>query len=146
MCVVTRAYLDPRFFPVGGGEGRHAPARCASDEACTGIHVTQLLLHTGARHRMSRNISWVCSTGHAHAYWNGRGSSVWFVIPICLCIASESGMLFLYVRVFRRYSNPSSIYVPTLTPPSGVVAKKKNLRGKTLASPMIDATVVLVHE
>ena len=48
-----------------------------------------------------------------------------------VCIVSECGTLFLYVRVFRLYSNPSSIYVPTLTPPSGVLAKKINLRGKT---------------
>ena len=68
--------------------------------------------------------------------------------PYVLCIVSEGGTLFLYVRVFRLYSNPSSIYVPTLIPPSGVLAKKKNLRGKQswLASPMIDATVVLVYE
>ena len=84
MCVVIRAYLDTRFFPVGGerkgGTRRHAGA---SDEACTGIHVTQLLLHTGARHRMRQNISWVCATRHVHAYWNGRGGSVRFVIPVC---------------------------------------------------------------
>ena len=83
ICVVIRMHLDTRFFPVRGKEGdtrRHAGA---SDEACTGMHATQLLLHTGARHRMSRNISWVCATGHVHAYWNGRGSCVWFVIPIC---------------------------------------------------------------
>ena len=73
-------------FPCGerkGGTRRHAGA---GDEACTGIHVTQLLLHNinSARHRMSRNISWVCTIGHVHAYWNnGRGGSVWFVIPIC---------------------------------------------------------------
>ena len=82
MCVVIRAYLDTRFFPVGGKKGgtrRHAGA---SDEACTGIHVTQVLLHTDARHRMRQNISWVCATRHVRAYWNGRGSSVWFVIPI----------------------------------------------------------------
>ena len=42
-----------------------------------------------------------------------------------VCIVSEGGTLFLYVRVFRLYSNPSSIYVPTLTPPAGVLAKKK---------------------
>ena len=59
-----------------------------------------------------------------------------------VCIVSEGGTLFLYVRVFRLYSNPSSIYVPTLTPPSGVLAKKKTFVGKQnwLASPMIDAT------
>ena len=65
-----------------------------------------------------------------------------------VCIVSEGGTLFLYVRVFRLYSNPSSIYVPTLTPPSGVLAKKKTFVGKQtwLASPMIDATAVLVYE
>ena len=65
-----------------------------------------------------------------------------------VCIVSEGGTLFLYVRVFRLKSYPSSIYVPTLTPPSGVVAKKKTfVRKQTwLASPMIDATVVLVSE
>ena len=47
-----------------------------------------------------------------------------------VCNVSEGGTLFLYVRVFRLYSYASSIYVLTLTPPSGVLAKK-NLRGKT---------------
>ena len=63
-------------------------------------------------------------------------------------IVSEGGTLFLYVRVFRLYSKPSSIYVPTLTPPSGVLDKKKKLRRKQawLTSPMIDATVVLEYE
>ena len=73
-----------------------------------------------------------------------RYTYTWYVV----CIVSEGGTLFLYVRVFRLYSNPSSIYVPTLTPPSGVLAKKKTFVGKQtwLASPMIDATAVLVYE
>ena len=68
-----------------------------------------------------------------------RGSLYLYVV----CIVSEGGTLFLYVRVFRLYSCPSSIYVLTLTPPSGVLAKeKKSFVGKQtwLASPMIDAT------
>ena len=40
-------------------------------------------------------------------------------------IVSEGGTLFLCVRVCRLYSNPSTIYVLTPTPPSGVLAKKK---------------------
>ena len=65
-----------------------------------------------------------------------------------VCIVSEGGTLFLHVRVFRLYSYRSSVYVLTLTPPSGVLAKKKNFVGKQtwLASPVIDATVVLVYE
>ena len=65
-----------------------------------------------------------------------------------VCIVSEGGTLFLYVRVFRLYSYLSSIYVLTLTPPSGALAKK-NLRGKTnLASIPDDRCnkVVLVYE
>ena len=70
------------------------------------------------------------------------GSSYLYVV----CIVSEGGTLFLCVRVFL-YSYPSSIYVLALTPPSGVLAKKKTFVGKQtwLASPMIDATV-LVYE
>ena len=65
-----------------------------------------------------------------------------------VCIVSEGGTLFLYVREFRLYSNPSFIYVPTLTPPSGVLAKEINFGGTQiwLPSPMIDVTVVLVYE
>ena len=66
-----------------------------------------------------------------------------------VCIVSEGGTLFLYVRVFRLYSYPSSIYVLTLTPPSGVIAKKKNLRGKTNLASIADDLcnrVVLVYE
>ena len=65
-----------------------------------------------------------------------------------VCIVSEGGRLLLHVRVFRVYSYPLSIYVLTLTPLSGVLAKKKTFVGKQtwLASPMIDATVVLVYE
>ena len=50
--------------------------------------------------------------------------------------------------LIRSYLDTRFSYVPTLTPPSGVLAKKKNLRGKQtwLASPMIDATIVLVYE
>ena len=65
-----------------------------------------------------------------------------------VCFVSEGGTLFLYVRVFRLYSYASIIYVLTLTPPSGVLAKKKTFVGEQtwLVSPMIDATVVLVYE
>ena len=65
-----------------------------------------------------------------------------------VCIVSGGGTLFLYVRVFRLYSYASPIYVLTLTPLSGVLAKKKTFVGKQtwLASPMIDATIVLVYE
>ena len=83
MCVLIRAYRDTRFFAVGGGRKGGTPRHAgASDEACAGIHVTQLLLHTGARHCTRQNTSWVCATRRVHAYWNGRGSSVWFFIPI----------------------------------------------------------------
>ena len=66
-----------------------------------------------------------------------------------VCIVSEGGRLLLHVRVFRVYSYPLSIYVLTLTLPSGVLGKKKTFRGKTnLASIPDDRCnrVVLVHE
>ena len=62
--------------------------------------------------------------------------------PYVLCIVSEGGTLFLYVRVFRltRTLHPSTCPLP-----SGAL---ENLCGKQtwLASPMVDATVVLVYE
>ena len=57
-----------------------------------------------------------------------------------VCIVSESGTLFLCVRVFRLYSSPPSIYVLTLTPPSAVLPKKIVGKQTWLASLMIDAT------
>ena len=58
----------------------------------------------------------------------------WNAVPICASVL---------------YSHPSSIYVLTLTPPSGVLAKKKNLHGKTNLASIPDDRynkVVLVYE
>ena len=149
MCVVIRTYLDTRFFPIGGVKGgtrRHADA---SDEACTGIHVTQRLPHTGPRYRMSRNISLVCATGHVHAYWNSRGSSVRFVIPIC-GIYRERGWnaVPMCASVSSLLEPFNHLRVNSNAPIGCTSQEKKTFVGKKtwLASPMIDTAVVLVYE
>ena len=148
MCVVIRTHLDTRFFPVGK-EGRHAPARWRQRRS----------MHRHTYH--STSASHWCPTPHGSEHILGvRYRSCPCVLEtaagvLCgslylyvVCIVSEGGTLILYVRVFRLYSYPSIIYVLTLTPPSGVLAKKKTFVGEQtwLVSPMIDATVVLVYE
>ena len=150
MCVVIRTHLDTRFFPVGGEKGSHAPARwrrrrsmhrhaCHStstppDTACVGtfpgcaLPVMSMRIGTTAA-------AVLC--GSLYLY-------MWYVS----CVRVERCSYTKYVRVFRLYSYSSSIYVLTFTPPSGVLAKKKNLRGKTMASIPDDRCnrVVLVYE
>ena len=71
---------------------------------------------------------------------------LWALYLYVVCILSEGGTLFLYVRVFRltQTLHPSTCQ---LLRPIGCTSRQ-NLRGKQtwLASPMIDAIVVLVYE
>ena len=110
LCVVIRAYLDTRFSPVEGGGRKEARAGTLAPAT---KHAPAYICHSTSTSALP-----VMSTRIGTAAAVLCGSFYLYVV----CIASEGGTLFLYVS---SYSNLSSIYVPTLTPPSGARAKKK---------------------
>ena len=128
MYILIVTHLDTRFFPMGGKEGRHAPARwrqrrsmhrhtyhsTSTSHWCPTPHESEHIL--GVRYR-----SCPCVLERPRQFCVVRYTYTKYVV----CIVSEGGTPFLYVRWFRLYSYPSSIYVVALTPPSGVLAKKK---------------------